>query len=122
MKCLTCGTEMECKIEGHCLTWICSNCGDGLATSYFEPIELDKTEYCLHIAPVATPSADVLRCISQWLMCNYMQAKARLNSEITITDVALKIRDIARTLSALGLVYTITPDYPYEIGESSHEN
>ena len=84
MKCLSCGTEMECKIEGHNLSWICHNCGDGLATSYFEPIELDQTEYCLHIAPVTAPSADMLRYFSQLLMCNYMKAKARLNDEIII--------------------------------------
>ena len=119
MKCLTCGTEMECKIEGHCISWICNNCGDGLATSYFEPIELDQTDYCLHIAPLTNPSMDVLRYISQLFMCNYMQAKARLNSELIITDKALKVRDIARKLNTFGLTYTITPDFPYTVFESS---
>ena len=30
MKCLSCGTDMICKIEGHCLSWNCPNCGDGI--------------------------------------------------------------------------------------------
>ena len=119
MKCLSCGTEMECKIEGHNLSWICHNCGDGLATSYFEPIELDQTEYCLHIAPVTSPSADVLRYFSQLLMCNYMQAKARLNDEIIIKEKATKVREIVRELITFNLDYTITPDYPYDIVEES---
>ena len=119
MKFLSCGTEMECKIEGHNLSWICHNCGDGLATSYFEPIELDQTEYCLHIAPVTSPSADVLRYFSQLLMCNYMQAKARLNDEIIIKEKATKVNDIAYKLTTLNLAYTITPDYPYDIVEES---
>ena len=119
MKCITCGTEMECKIEGHCLSWICHNCGDGLATSYFEPIELDQTDYYLHIAPVIAPSPDVLRYISQLLMCNYMQAKACLNDEIIIKEKATKVREISRELITFNLDYTITPDYPYDIVEES---
>ena len=119
MKCLSCGTEMECKIEGHCLSWICNNCGDGIATSYFEPIELDQTDYYLHIAPVIAPSPDVLRYISQLLMCNYMQAKARLVDEIIIKEKATKVNDIAYKLTTLNLAYTITPDYPYDIASGS---
>lgn len=42
MKCLSCGTDMECKITGHNLSWVCHNCGDGLATSQ---IAMRKNEF-----------------------------------------------------------------------------
>lgn len=119
MKCLTCGTEMECKIEGHCLSWVCKNCGDGLATSYFEPIELDKTIYNLCIHPVETPSTDQLRCISQLLSCNFLQVKNKLHDQISISDTAEPIRTIALALQRKALSFTITPSFPYEIKDEA---
>ena len=65
---------------------------------------------------------DVLRFISQLFMCNYMQAKVRLSSELIITDKSLKIRDIARNLNTFGLTYTITPDFPYAISLSDYND
>lgn len=44
-KCEICGTELIVSKNGHCLSSVCPNCGYGVATTYFEPYEVDDTIY-----------------------------------------------------------------------------
>jgi hypothetical protein len=97
----------------------CESCGWGFVTTYIEPIHLDETEYTLCIAPIATPSIEIIRCIANTLMCNYLNTKERLTNEIVLKNKAVTIRDLARALHKCNINYTITPDYPYNIVEES---
>ena len=43
--CEQCGNPMTYFQEAHTCGWICPVCGDGVATSYFEPILTDIVDY-----------------------------------------------------------------------------
>ena len=116
MKCLSCGENMICKIEEHTLVWECPKCGDGLATTYFEPIETDETNYTLSISEISEPNIDHIKLISNMLNVNFLKAKSLLQEgNATITDKAVKIRDYIRLLNKISIPFTITPNFPYEI-------
>jgi hypothetical protein len=113
--CEKCGHEMSYYMSTSECGMLCESCGWGFVTTYIEPIYLDKTEYTLCIAPIETPSIEVIRCIANTLMCNYLNAKERLTNEIVLKNKAVTIRDLARALHKCNINYTITPDYPYNI-------
>lgn len=115
MKCFTCGTDIVCNIDGHCLSWKCPNCGDGIATSYFEPIELDQVDYVLCIEPINNPTVDNLRCIASLSGCNFIEAKSKLKEKILFTQKAKNILEIALKLRSNNIEFSIVPEFPYEI-------
>lgn len=116
MKCSSCGENMICKIEEHTLVWECPKCGDGLATTYFEPIETDETNYTLSISEISEPNIDHIKVISNMLNVNFLKSKSLLQEgNATITDKAVKIRDYIRLLNENSISFTITPKFPYEI-------
>ena len=43
--CEICGNPMTYFQEAHTCGWMCTVCGDGVATSYFEPILTDIVDY-----------------------------------------------------------------------------
>lgn len=116
MKCLTCGTDMICKIDGHCLSWSCPNCGDGVATSYFEPIEIDEVQFSIIIEKIVDPTKEQIKVTSQVLNVNYLTARNLLiYGNGTLTGKAMQIRESASILEQNGLSFSITPDFPYKI-------
>ena len=116
MKCLSCGENMICKIEEHTLVWECPKCGDGLATTYFEPIETDDTEYSISISAISSPDINQIKLVSNILNVNFIKTKFLLQEgNATIADKAVKIRDYARSLNEKSVQFKITPDFPYEV-------
>ena len=104
------------KIEEHTLVWECPKCGDGLATSYFEPIETDNIEYSISVSAISNPDITHIKLIANILNVNFITSKSLIQEgNATITDKAIKIRDYARLLSEKDIQFTITPDFPYEI-------
>ncbi|MDD6276056.1 MAG: hypothetical protein PUB20_04455 [Clostridia bacterium] len=116
MKCLTCGTDMVCNIDGHCLSWKCPNCGDGIATSYFEPIELDQAEYSIIIEKVEEPVMEQIKITSQILNVNYITTrKLLIEGDAIFKGKAIPVQNSAAILNRNNLKFSITPDFPYEI-------
>ena len=116
MICEKCGNEMTYKMGGHSCVWECSNCGNGLATSLFSEIELDNTTYTLSVKQCKEASTATLKTISTIFSCNLLEARSILfNGSGNITDKALKIQSYARQLDDSGIVFEITPEFPYEV-------
>ena len=116
MKCLCCGTDMICKIEGHCLSWTCPNCGDGVATSHFEPIEVDQTQYSLMVEQIADPTKEQIKLISQILNVNFLETrKLLIDGKASVSEKAETIQETASTLKKNHISFLISPDFPYEI-------
>lgn len=116
MKCLSCGENMICKIEEHTLVWKCPKCGDGIATTYFEPIETDDIEYSISISAISNPDINQIKLVSNILNVNFIKSKSLLQKgSATITDRAIKVRDYAKLLDEKSILFTITPNFPYEI-------
>lgn len=114
MKCLSCGTDMICKIEGHCLSWNCPNCGDGVATSHFEPIEVDQTKYTLTIMKIALPTKEEIRLTSQILNVNFLLARRLLiDGTAELSERAQVIQKAASSLKDSNIPFSICPSFPY---------
>ena len=115
MICEKCGTKMEWCKDGHLITWICTNCGDAVATSFFEQFEIDTTVYHIFIVPIAKVTVKELKVIAEVANCNYIEAKQKLETapnEIFHGN-ALEIMSIRKKLQESNLAFTITPDFPY---------
>lgn len=114
MKCRNCNSEMQYKVEGHTASWTCPQCGWGLATSHYEPIELDQTTYTIHIGASSAPSVDMIKCVARLSGCNSIVARSSLTSgTASISGRATKIKCYLEQLSTVGLDYHIEPEFPY---------
>lgn len=114
MKCEKCNTEMIYKQEEHSLLWLCPNCNWGIATTYNSPIELDTTDYTLHVISQHDLSINKIKCISKTFNCNFIKSKqSLLNGTISITDKAPNIVMIKDELDQINIKYHITPEFPY---------
>lgn len=114
MKCEKCNTEIIYKQKGHSLSWLCPNCNWGIATTYNSPLELDTTNYTLHIISQSNLSTDKIKCISKTFSINFIESKqASQNGTISITDTASNIIITKNKLDQLEIKYQILPEFPY---------
>lgn len=101
-------------LDGHSCSWDCPNCGWGLATSYFAPIELDQTLYTIHIQKTPAPSLTMIRCVAKLIACNFITARSLLeNGTAAYEGRAVDIQRAAGSIKAASLSYSVTPDFPY---------
>lgn len=114
MICEKCGHEMIYNLAGNSCSWSCPQCGWGLATSYFAPIEMDQTEYSILVQNVASPSVSMIKCVARILACNSMTARTLLqNGSCTVSGKATLIKNYISALDSAGLQYHIEPRFPY---------
>ena len=113
--CEKCGGRMEYFVEGSTCGTTCKDCGWGWVTTYQDPIMLDNADYALCIEPITNPSVDNLRCIASLFGCNFLEAKRMLQNKILLTQKATTILTISSKLKSNNIIFTITPEFPYEI-------
>lgn len=114
MKCEKCNAEMIYEQQGHSCSWICPNCGWGLATTYNSPMELDMERYTIQITPISNPSVEVIRFISKLFNKNFIHAKDAIQTgTLTITDNACEIYKVKNLLDCENIKYIISPLFPY---------
>ena len=115
--CENCGHEMEYFQQGHSCGWTCPVCGNGIATSYFEPIELDETNYTITIHS-QEPALDGIKIVARIAECNFLEArKYLLSGTLSLSEKAMKIREWARLLNDSHVSYAIEPDFPYPVND-----
>ena len=114
MKCEVCNAKMIYKQEGSSCSWICPNCGWGLATTYNSPMELDMKKYTIQIVLVPKPSIEMIRCISKVFNKNFIHTKEAIQTgTLLISDYACAINDIRNVLKSEKIKYIISPKFPY---------
>lgn len=114
MNCEKCGSELIYRIQGHSCSWTCPQCGWGIATSYFAPIDLDQTEYIVRIHAVASPPIQMIKSVTRILSCNSIEARNSLvHGTAEFSGMAPIVKKYVAELESAGLQYDITPAFPY---------
>ena len=75
MICENCGNKMRYSQEEHTALWVCDQCGNGVATTIFDPIEFDVTDYHICINKSVISSVETIRVVSGIVNCNYLESK-----------------------------------------------
>jgi hypothetical protein len=114
MKCEKCGADMLEYREGHSFGYTCSNCGWGLAASFFEPYETDTTRYSIVIQENEATRA-AIKAISDVSGVNFLQANKLLKmpEAIMFEGRAVEILEKKKVLVENNIYFKITPDFPY---------
>lgn len=115
MICEKCGAEMRFEQDGHSICWVCDNCGDAAASTYFEPYETDLSDYRVLLVTPIKANISVIKLVSEIANCNYVEAKKLIESapvEI-FCGKAVEIKAIKGKLEAASLDFKIEPEFPY---------
>ncbi len=117
IKCEKCGTIMGKVNQEHTQGMACPNCGYGLVTSFFEPIDEDQIIYKLNIDNYPQiPAIEVLKAIAKVVpQKNLLQIRNEIIvNGYTLTGKARKIAETAKILKEGNVIFTITPAFPYK--------
>ena len=114
MKCEKCGADTLEYREGHSYGYTCPNCGWGLATTFYEPCETDRTQYSIVINGNETTRA-AIKVISDIAGVNFLQANKLLRQPqaIVFDGCAAEILEKKQMLIENNISFKITPDFPY---------
>ncbi len=115
MICDKCGAEMRFKQDGHSICWVCDNCGEAVASTYFESYETDLTDYCILLVAPFKATMDILKLISEIANCNYVEAK-RIVEKAPVEifcGKAVEVKAIKEKLEAANLEIRIEPEFLY---------
>lgn len=112
--CPKCGTEMIAVYEKPALNLTCPKCGCKIATTRWEEIDLDDTNYQIILKPFKTPSMEIIKLVSKKTGLNFIDSKKLLeNGGLFMEDKAIAIKKQCNMLDNYNIEYTITPDFPY---------
>lgn len=113
--CPECGGVLSSRIDGSCLTVACPSCGWSVATTYIEPIYMDRAEYAISILSGNPVTKPVLSAIGKVAGVNFLSAKpiAEQGSEYVFKALAPEIREKKKLLDDAGVSYRIEPEFPY---------
>ena len=116
MICEKCGNEMNVVKQELSCSYICPKCNWGWATSCIDPIKADNILYSVSIEKTDISDMGAVKVISKAKNCNFLEAKAFLSQGgIVLQALAPEIKAVCEKLTNLGINYTITPEFPYEI-------
>ena len=125
--CEKCGAEMIDRSSGDSIVVECSKCGWGWATTTYDPTIDDDTSYEIWLMPGNMQTLDTIRLIADIAGVNYLQAKKMLcdkapvmlykayNEAVASQTGVQKIQDIAGRLAGANVIFSIKPDFPYNI-------
>ena len=109
------GIEMRFEQDAHSICWVCDNCGDAVASTYFEPYETDLAEYRVLLTTPFKATTGEIKLISKIVNCNYVEAKKIIEkAPIEIfCGKAINVKIIKEKLEAAGIEIRIEPEFPY---------
>ena len=112
--CPKCGTEMIADYEKPALNLTCPNCGCKIATTKWEDIDLDDTDYEVVLKPSINHSMEQIKFVSKLTGLNYIDSKKLLeNGGILLKARAVELKEKMNSLVAIGINFSVTPDFPY---------
>lgn len=112
--CPKCGTEMIAVYEKPALNLTCPKCGCKIATTKWEDIDLDDTDYEIVLKTSINYSMEQIKLISKLTGKNFIASKKLIeNGGVLLTAKAIELRDIMKTLDEIGIGYLVSPEFPY---------
>lgn len=112
--CPDCGAELRIDRCGCAVTYTCPKCGWSVATTEWEPIDLDETEYAISIADGTVPDKKTLSLVSRMTGLNFIASKKLIESRgILWSGRARDAQEKIAFLKSEGLPFQITPTFPY---------
>ena len=117
--CEKCGTNMIRELpEGYFggLSITCPNCGWGVASSYYDSIVVDPTEYQITLLEGNKDSVEVIRAVNKVCHRNLLKSKQLIESapHVIFKGDALEVHHMKEILDGEAVQYKIEPDYPYD--------
>ena len=105
---------MRFEQDGHSICWVCDNCGEAVASTYFEPILTDTVDYRV-ILVSDNKSLSSIKIVSKTTNCNYIEAKKIIEkAPIEIfCGQAVDVKKIKEKFEAANIEIKIEPDFPY---------
>ena len=112
--CQKCGAEMYEKYDKPALNLTCPKCGCKIATTRWEKIDLDRTNYKVLIMADVNPFLEHIKIISKIIGKNFIQAKeAIINGTLLFEGLAVDVKNIKNLLDNNSIKYNIIPNFPY---------
>ena len=112
--CPECGEIMNETYDKPALNLTCPKCGNKIATTRWEPIDLDSTEYEIIISKGNEESMENIKLISKISGENYIKSKELLSNGFSyIKGSAIEVMNKKKILDDNHIKYTINPKYPY---------
>ena len=95
---------------------LCPNCGWGWATSYFDPIVTDQTEYKIILLEGNDASVEKIRAVNRVSHRNLLKSKELIADapQVIFEGDAIEVHDKKEILEEEQVLYKIEPDYPYD--------
>ena len=114
MTCPECGTKLIKERFGHSAVYTCPKCGWSAATTEFDPIDLDNTQYVIRLAEGTPVTKEVLSLVSYMTGKNFIDSKKVIeNRDIIFAGQAHDILKQKEYLAKQGIGFVIEPDFPY---------
>ncbi len=112
--CPECETELKKERHGHSAVYTCPKCGWSVATTEFDPIDLDETKYEIRLAEGTAVTKETLSLVSHMTGKNFIDSKKIIESRDAIfVGQALDILKQREFLTKQGVAFIIEPDFPY---------
>lgn len=112
--CPECGAQMYETYDKPALNLTCPKCGCKIATTRWEKIDLDRTNYKVLIMADVNPSLAHIKIISKIIGKNFIQAKeAIINGTLLFEGLAVDVKNIKNLLDNNAIKYNIIPNFPY---------
>ena len=112
--CPECGTQMYETYDKPALNLTCPKCGCKIATTRWEKIDLDPTDYEISIIQESNPSVNHIKIVFKLICKNLIQAKEVLISGcIIFKGKANDVKKYKNILDDNKITYRINPIFPY---------
>ena len=112
--CPRCGAIMTATYEKPALNLSCPKCDCKIATTKWEEIDLDDTNYEIVLKATKNPDIDVIRVISKITGLNYIKAKLLATNGGTLLKAkAIDIKTYQEALEEADIQFEINPSFPY---------
>ena len=112
--CPKCGSEMSMFYDKPALNLVCPKCGCQIATTKWDDIDLDDTDYKIILNQISNPSIEVIKAISKITGHNFISAKTMLlNGDVLVSAKATEIKEKSDYLKKINIQFIIEPFFPY---------
>ncbi len=113
--CEKCGTMMQPFLEESTQGMHCPKCGWSVVTTYISEIELDTTEYEVHIDRGDQYNKNQIKVISKITGLNFLGSKKLLQDTkpLIFKGTAVDVIKVRKLLISAGLICLISPVFPW---------